>query len=288
MYSEDQLLPISALQHLIFCERQCALIHVERLWAENRWTVEGRHLHDKAHTATAQNVAGIRIARGLRLHSYSLGLFGQADVVELETVERPESRVESQNQRVEGLESRQKVKGLESRVQSQQQGRVESPESRAEGQSWDVESSRLSALDSRRLRVTPIEYKRGKPKKDDSDRVQLCAQAICLEEMLGQTIATGQLFYGKRKRRTEVHLDTGLRELTKQKALRLHQMIADRETPTAVREPKCDQCSLLHLCLPDALRFKTGASAFVSRSLAAHLSSNAPETDDFNFVTADD
>ena len=43
MYTEDELLPISALQHLIFCERQCALIHVERLWAENRWTVEGRH-----------------------------------------------------------------------------------------------------------------------------------------------------------------------------------------------------------------------------------------------------
>ena len=220
MYTEDQLLPISALQHLIFCERQCALIHVERLWAENRWTVEGRHLHDKAHTATARNVAGVRLARGLRLHSYSLGLYVQADVVEV-------------------------------------------------------------ASDGT---TTPIEYKRGKPKTNDIDRVQLCAQAICLEEMRGVTIETGQLFYGQRKRRTEVPFDTYLRELTKQKALRLHQMIANRETPTAVREPKCDQCSLLQLCLPDALRFKTGVSAFVSRSLAAHLTSDAPETDDFDFV----
>ena len=249
MYTEDELLPISALQHLIFCERQCALIHVERLWAENRWTVEGRHLHDKAHTATTQNITGVRIARGLRLHSYSLGLIGQADVVELEIVERSESSVESQRQ--------------------------------------DSGSSQLSARDPQLLRVTPIEYKRGKPKKDDCDRVQLCAQAICLEEMLGQTIETGQLFYGKRKRRTEVDFTAELRALTKQKALRLHEMIANRETPTAVREPKCDQCSLLHLCLPDALRFKTGASSFVSRSLAAHLNSNAPETDDFNFVTVD-
>jgi len=204
-------------------------------------------LHDKAHTDTAQNVAGVRIARGLRLHSYSLGLIGQADVVELETVESPESSVERQTR--------------------------------------DSENSRLSALDSRLRRVTPVEYKRGKPKKDDSDRVQLCAQAICLEEMLGQNIPMGQLFYGKRKRRTDVDFDTALRELTKQKALRLHEMIANRKTPTAVREPKCDQCSLLHLCLPDALRFKTGASSFVSRSLAAHLNSNAPETDDFNFVS---
>ena len=241
-YTEDQLLPISALQHLIFCERQCALIHVERLWAENRWTVEGRHLHGKAHADTARNVAGVRIARGLRLQSYSLGLCGQADVVEFE--------------------------------------RVEGREPRARGGLQD-------ALDSQLLRVTPIEYKRGKPKKDDCDRVQLCAQAICLEEMLGQTIETGQLFYGKRKRRTEVRFTAELRALTKQKALRLHEMIANRETATAVREPKCDQCSLLHLCLPDALRFKTGASSYVSRSLAAHLNSNAPETDDFNFVTAD-
>ncbi len=224
MYSEDQLLPISALQHLIFCERQCALIHVERLWAENRLTVEGRHLHDKAHLDTVRNVDGVRIARGLRLHSYSLGLYGQADVVEFAS---------------------DKV-------------------------------------------ITPIEYKRGKPKRDDSDRVQLCAQAVCLEEMLDCKIDSGQLFYGKRKRRTEVQFDPALREVTQQKAQRLHQMIAERETPTAVREPKCDQCSLLHLCLPDAFRFKTGASAFVSRSLATHLSSIAPETDHLNFVAVDD
>ena len=59
---EDDLVPISALQHLLFCERQCALIHVEGLWTENRLTVEGRHLHEKAHEGPGETRAGLRIA----------------------------------------------------------------------------------------------------------------------------------------------------------------------------------------------------------------------------------
>jgi len=86
MFTEDDLLPISALQHLLFCERQCALIHLEGQWAENRRTVEGRHLHERAHAAGAEtrNPPGgrVRIVRGLPLHSLRLGLSGVADVVE--------------------------------------------------------------------------------------------------------------------------------------------------------------------------------------------------------------
>lgn len=81
-FAEDDLLPISALQHLLFCERQCALIHIEGLWAEDRLTVEGRHLHDKAHEGPSETRAGVRIARGLALRSLRLGLVGRADVVE--------------------------------------------------------------------------------------------------------------------------------------------------------------------------------------------------------------
>ena len=82
MYSENQLLPISALQHLIFCERQCALIHVEQLWAENVLTVEGRQLHEKADKGKSETAGNIRIARSLWLKSNRLGLIGQADIVE--------------------------------------------------------------------------------------------------------------------------------------------------------------------------------------------------------------
>ena len=81
-YSEDQLVPISALQHLLFCERQCALIHIENAWAENRLTVEGKHLHEKVHEAGAESRGDVRIARGVRLRSLRLGLTGVADVVE--------------------------------------------------------------------------------------------------------------------------------------------------------------------------------------------------------------
>jgi CRISPR-associated exonuclease Cas4 len=81
-YSDDELLPISALQHLVFCERQCALIHVERLWMENQLTVEGKLLHKKAHESTHETIRGVRVVRGLLLVSRILGLVGQADIVE--------------------------------------------------------------------------------------------------------------------------------------------------------------------------------------------------------------
>ena len=218
MYSDNELLPISALQHLIFCERQCALIHVEQLWAENVLTVEGRQLHDKAHDGKSETAADVRIARGLWLRSASLGLIGQADIVEFHT------------------------NGT----------------------------------------VLPVEYKRGKPKRDDSDRVQICAQALCLEEMLGVQIETGQLFYGTRQRRTEVKIDEELRQLTRSKIHRLREMIAARETPTATRMPKCEKCSLLELCMPDAQRFRRGVTEWNERQYIGMNAESAPETDLFD------
>ena len=196
MYSEDQLLPISALQHLLFCERQCALIHVERVWQENRLTVEGRHLHEKAHDGPTETRAGVRTTRGLHVRSLVLGLSGVADVVEFHL---PNTGT-----------------------------LAEHPRNRS-----------ASAPAPRYSRVTPVEFKRGKPKKDDSDRVQLCAQAICLEEMLQLQIDFGELFYGTRRRRTQVDFDAQLRATTHQASARLHRMIADHETPRARRAPKC-------------------------------------------------
>ena len=82
MYTDEELLPISALVHLLFCERRCALVHVEQLWAENVFTVEGRQLHEKAHDGKSETTGKIRIARSLWLKSDQLGLIGQADIVE--------------------------------------------------------------------------------------------------------------------------------------------------------------------------------------------------------------
>ena len=82
MMDESDLLPLSALQHLLFCERQCALIHIEQAWLENRYTAEGRVLHDRVHESDAEQRGEVRIVRGLRMRSLELGLIGQADVVE--------------------------------------------------------------------------------------------------------------------------------------------------------------------------------------------------------------
>jgi CRISPR-associated exonuclease Cas4 len=242
LFAEDQLLPISALQHLLFCERQCALIHVERLWAENRFTVEGQHLHRRAHHGRDEWCGNVRIVRRLWIRSFRLGLVGQADVVELE------------------LEA--------STVPERRTGNLAR---QTDGQ--DCPSY---------IRVTPIEYKRGRPKKNDSDRVQLCAQAMCLEEMLGVRVDTGEVFYGKRKRRTHVDFDEPLRTKTEAAAARLHQMIDSGETPPAVREKKCDSCSLFHLCLPEVTQMSRSAVRFVGRQFAGHLRDGVPASDPFD------
>ena len=82
MYSENDLIALSALQHILFCPRQCALIHLERIWIENRFTAEGRILHEKSDSGESESRAGVRIVRGLPLRSFRLGLIGKADVVE--------------------------------------------------------------------------------------------------------------------------------------------------------------------------------------------------------------
>ena len=201
MFSEDDLFPISALQHLAFCERQCALIHIEGVWQENKLTAEGRGLHDRAHESEVEVRPGIRLVRGLRLRSLRLGLTGQADVVEFHTANQAGNSTQ--------------LTGL---------------------QGW--------------WQPYPVEYKRGKPKSNRCDEIQLCAQAMCLEEMLQVSIAEGALYYGKPRRRTGVNFSLGLREETERMAARLHQMMASGRTPAAVLEPKCKQCSLIDICLP--------------------------------------
>jgi CRISPR-associated exonuclease Cas4 len=226
MFPEDDLLPLSALQHLLFCERQCALIHLEQVWAENPLTVEGKHLHERVDEAAGESRGDLRIARGLALRSLRLGLSGKSDVVELyrAPVDDPTAAA---------------VPGLAGR--------------------W---------------RLVPVEYKRGKPKSHRADEVQLCAQGLCLEEMLGTTVERGALFYGKTRRRLEVAFDAELRRITEQAATRLHQLIASGQTPPPVREPKCDQCSLYDLCMPEAPA--TSARRFLDRLIQSTASETEP------------
>jgi CRISPR-associated exonuclease Cas4 len=97
----------------------------------------------------------------------------------------------------------------------------------------------------------PVEYKRGRRRRWDNDEAQLCAQALCLEEMLGVAVPAGAIFHVKSKRRRPVAFDAALRRLTEEAAVRLHELLASRIAPPPVVHPKCRQCSLNSLCLPD-------------------------------------
>ncbi len=202
MFSEDELVPLSALQHMAFCERQCALIHIEQQWAENRLTVEGEVLHERVHGMESEGRPGLVVARGLRIQSRRLGFTGQADLVEF---------------RLRAAEERGCVR-------------------LAERDGW--------------WRAFPVEYKRGRPKPDRRDEVQLCAQALCLEEMLTVEIPEGAIFYGQPRRRWPVAFDAGLRGETEVLAARIHALLASGKTPAAVYEKKCKSCSLIDLCMP--------------------------------------
>jgi len=115
--------------------------------------------------------------------------------------------------------------------------------------------------------VLPVEYKRGKPKQNRCDEVQLCAQALCLEEMLKIHIDEGALFYGKRRRRTIIPFDKQLRKLTEQVIADIHCMFHEGTTPAAHYEPKCDQCSLLNICLPKSCGNTRSVKRYLQRML---------------------
>lgn len=99
----------------------------------------------------------------------------------------------------------------------------------------------------------PIEYKRGKRRRWDNDDVQLCAQALCLEEMLGVCVPAGAVFHIKSKRRREIVFTPDLRAKTEATAQRLHELVASGTTPPPVLKARCRGCSLNHLCMPELL-----------------------------------
>lgn len=187
-------LPLSALQHWLFCPRQCALIHVERLWEENRLTAEGRLMHERVDKGVSESREGIRVLRSVQVASERLGIHGVADVVEM--------------------------------------------------------------CDDMPF---PVEYKRGRPKAHRADEVQLCAQAMCLEEMTGHEVPAGALFYGTRRRRQAVTFDADLRALTATVASEARDGIAACVLPPPIYDAsRCEGCSLKRLCRPQAPREAAG------------------------------
>ena len=207
LQQDESLVMLSALQHYLFCKRQCALIHLEQSWTENRLTASGRVLHERVDERKSETRRTLRQATAVRLVSHRLGVWGVADMVEFHLVES---------------------------------------ERDASGTKIAASLPGLSGF----WRPFPIEYKRGKPKSHRADEVQLCAQAICLEEMLGVTIQAGALFYGEPRRRTDVAFDAELRDLTKDVARGVHALFASGETPLPSFGKWCSSCSIVEDCRP--------------------------------------
>jgi CRISPR-associated exonuclease Cas4 len=193
MNSDDDFLPIRALNDLLFCERRCALHRIEQVWEDNVFTVEGTHAHKRPDQQLTETGAGVRAVHALLLKSDRLRLTGKADVIEFH----------------------------------RQPDKSEVP--------------------------YPVEYKRGKRRRWDNNDVQLCAQALCLEEMLGVAVPAGAIFHIKSKRRREVMFMPELRGRTEAVARRLHELVAAGITPPPVLKARCRGCSLHDRCMPELL-----------------------------------
>lgn len=189
----DDYLAISALQHYAYCPRQFALIHVEQAWEENRFTAEGRILHERVDSGEKEQRGALRYERGVQLVSQQHRIRGKMDLLEIESADP--------------------------------------------------------------LRYFPVEYKRGKPKAEDWDRIQLCAQALCIEEMKNTQVSQGAIWYWEVRRRESVELSDQLRHTTIAAIQSAREILSQGKTPSPIdNKQRCRACSLLDLCQPYTFR----------------------------------
>jgi CRISPR-associated exonuclease Cas4 len=181
------MIPLSALNHYLFCPRRAALIHVEGVFEDNHHTLRGDIVHEHADLAGYETAESATLLRALPVFSERLGLSGKCDIVE---------------QRADGS-------------------------------------------------LFPVEFKLGKRRQFQNDDAQLCAQALCLEEMFRLVIPCGAVFHAQSKRRREVEFTADLRARTEQAIVKLHSLLEAQSAPPArYIEGRCEECSLFEICLP--------------------------------------
>jgi len=209
MYTEDDFLQLSGIQHFSFCRRQWALIHIEQEWVENGLTTEGKIEHERVHNESVQDIRnGVLTMRGLRIHSFSMGISGECDAVEF------------------------------------------------------IPSDTGITLNNRKgqWQVCPVEYKHGKAKINDCDRLQTALQAMCLEEMFSTEIKKGCIFYHETRRREYVEITDDLRSKAIDTVTEMHSYMKRGYTPKPKMSKSCGKCSLADICIP-LLEKKTEAVA---------------------------
>ncbi|MCC7433969.1 MAG: CRISPR-associated protein Cas4 [Methanoregulaceae archaeon] len=219
---------ISALQHAAYCPRQCGLIHLESVWDENTFTLRGTAAHVRTDEPTSRTIDGVRVERGLPIWSDRLGLVGKADTVEFweDPTPRPPPR--------------------------------ETNHSRRGGESDDPSPPGPLSTDTapgrRGVRIVPVEYKSGSEKRGVPEKIQLCAQALCLEEMFDCTIEEGAIFWVASKKRVAVPISEALRAETLQIIEFTREIISGAQLPPPADDKRCPRCSLIDACMPSVVR----------------------------------
>jgi CRISPR-associated exonuclease Cas4 len=187
--SETDPVPLSALQHWMYCPRQCGLIHLEQAFEDNIYTARGQAVHHLVDTPGYEIKAGVRVERALPVWSDRFNLIGKADLVEFH----------------------------------------------ADGS------------------VYPVEFKHGAKRQKLHDDIQLAAQAMCLEDMLGRPVPKGAIFHASSHRRREVVITPELKQLVIETANAILAMLASGVLPPPVNDARCRECSLKDICQPEAL-----------------------------------
>jgi CRISPR-associated exonuclease Cas4 len=183
---EREIIPLSAINHFLYCSRRAALIHIEGIFEDNHHTLQGTLAHEHVDLSGYEIAKGVKLLRALPVWSERLGLSGKCDIVE---------------QHPDGA-------------------------------------------------LVPVEYKKSKRRHFDNDDAQLCAQALCLEEMFHSRVERGAIFHAASKRRREVAFTAELRDFTAKSIAALHALIESGVVPIAVLKPQCEECSLFEICLP--------------------------------------
>ena len=199
----EPVIAISAIEHHIYCPRQCALIHGDGIWTDNPHTVRGHRSHSRVDDPdSSRTERGRTVLRAVPLWSEQYGLTGRADVIEIHPDER----------------------------------------------------------------IVPVEYKAGVRHGDAAD-LQLCAQAISLECMLDVQIPDGYVWYGAIRRRYRVVFDSRLRAKTLLAVSEIRAQLVSGILPHAPNDDRCDQCQLLHHCLPGVVASPRRVTTYLRREI---------------------
>jgi len=193
MEATEDPVPLSALQHWIYCPRQCGLIHLEQQFEDNVHTARGQAVHHLVDTPGYEVKRGVRVERALPLWSDRFGLIGKADLVEF----HPDGR------------------------------------------------------------IYPVEFKHGRKRGRIHDDIQVAAQAMCLEDMLGRPVPHGAIYHASSHRRREVDITEDLRALVSATADAIRAMLASGILPPPVNDARCRECSLREICQPEMLAQQT-------------------------------